>query len=117
MTRGQRAALVMGSAGLTLALALSIHSGHAATLGLGDALLVSSFSLLSLRLLTTALLRGMPSVALGVRTTLLTGLLKLPILLLGIFCATRLPDPGLGFFLAGVGLVYSTFVWFTACSG
>jgi hypothetical protein len=86
--------------------------GRFALEGAAIGILVGVWSVGSLAILVRGLMRDRPEPAKGVRQTLLMGVLKLPVTLFGLYEGTTLPEPGLGCFLAGLGLVYCFSAWF-----
>ena len=76
-----------------------------------DGIGTASLGLVALTLLVRLFRTHQPAPRAGVALTVLLALLKLPLLLVGVWIGTRLPSPGLLCFLASVGLVYSAFIW------
>jgi hypothetical protein len=107
-----RAPLVVAVAGLAAVSVLgSTVDGRSALFGVVDGAVLSVIGLASLRALSNLLRTTQPRPRIGVSITILVAVLKLPIILLGVWIATELSSPGLYCFLASVGLVYSAFVW------
>jgi hypothetical protein len=80
-------------------------------MGVLDGIGTAAVSLVTLTLLVRLFGVWRPTPRGGVVLTAILGILKLPLLLLGIWVGTHLAGPGLYCFLASVGLVYSVFIW------
>lgn len=105
---------VFGAVCTTAILALGVPSGGwAAVEGLALGLAVAGLSVVALTLVVNMLAANQPNPRQGTATVLLTNLLKFPVMLAGIYFATRLPMVGIYCFLAAIALVYFSTVWLT----
>ena len=79
--------------------------------GVLDGVATAAVSLVSLTLLVRLFTAFKPTPRGGVILSTVLAIVKLPLLMLGVWVGTRLHSPGLYCFLASVGLVYSAFIW------
>lgn len=103
----------MGSVlGSLLALCFGLFGGWPGLAGTGLGFGASAVGIGSLVLLVNMIGNTVHGAGSGPMLTSFMLLLKLPILAVFAYLATRLAAPGLAGFLASVGLVYCVFVWY-----
>ena len=113
VNRYQKAAVGTGAIGFFIFEIVAVAAGRVlAVEGMAIGVVAAIWSVGCLGLLVYALMRDRPDPKSGFKRTLLTAVLKLPITVLMLYVGATLPQPGLGCFLAGIGLVYCCTVWF-----